>query len=566
LTTIGSDRSADLRLATLPPRWAIVQRDGDALVVRPVGTDEIHRIRAGEQMVIHAVTLAVIAHGEDLTPGLPVQQLIEALCGVEDAAEALRTTLRGVIRATAADVGAIIISERDGYTVAVAEDREERGLDDAEELLSDTIVRDVLTNSAAVCVRDAASNGRYAHVPSVMALKLRSVLCVPMVLSGRVLGAFFLGRHDVRVEFSARHASDLTMLAALVIPLLVQIRRVNTRSGLAADHLVGECPAIAEVRRLIERIGPSDLSVLIQGETGTGKEVAARAIHAASHRAHRTSVALNCSAVPEGLLGSELFGCKKGAFTGAVSDRKGRIEEADGSTLFLDEVGDMPLAMQAMLLRALEEREVTRIGENTPRHVDFRLVAATHKNLDAEVAAGRFREDLLFRIREITIVLPPLAARGDDVHLLAQLFLRQAEAQFGLGLHRIGDAAKDMIERHRWPGNVRELRAAMRRAALLCDGNELRTEDLKLEPEFGTAPPPSALPPPPKHRLLSAPPDANGAQPAAELGDLDRTLDAARDEFVSRYVSSVLARHGGNRERAAVALGISVRSLYRLVG
>ncbi|MCB1376723.1 MAG: sigma-54 factor interaction domain-containing protein, partial [Rhodobacteraceae bacterium] len=169
----------------------------------------------------------------------------------------------------------------------------------------------------------------------------------------------------------------------------------------------------------------------------TGKEVAARAIHEASPRAELPMIALNCAAVPESLLAVELFGCKKGAYTGAVADRMGVIERAHGSTLFLDELGDMPLAMQAALLRALEERRITRVGDTEPRAVDFRLVAATHKDLEAEVAAGRFRRDLLFRLQEITLTLPSLAERGDDVALLAGLFLRRAEKELGLPARRL---------------------------------------------------------------------------------------------------------------------------------
>jgi DNA-binding NtrC family response regulator len=243
--------------------------------------------------------------------------------------------------------------------------------------------------------------------------------------------------------------------------------------------------------------------------------------------------------VPELLLGAELFGASKGAFTGAVAHRAGKIEEADGSTLFLDEVGDMPLTMQAALLRVLEQREVMRLGENTPRKVDFRLIAATHRDLDAEVRAGRFREDLLFRIREVFIGLPPLRVRVGDIEFLAQLFLLEATKQFGLGARKLADDAVQALASYAWPGNVRELRGSMRRVALLSDGPVIHARDLELGPPRSVA--------------------------QSDLGDLDRTLDDARDEFAARYVAAVLARHGGNREKAAGALGISLRSMYRFL-
>jgi DNA-binding NtrC family response regulator len=251
-------------------------------------------------------------------------------------------------------------------------------------------------------------------------------------------------------------------------------------------------------------------------------------------------IAVNCAAVPAGLLEAELFGHRRGAFTGAASDRVGKIEAADGSTLFLDEIGDMPLAMQASLLRVLQEREVTRLGENAPRPVDVRIVAATHRDLDRAVREGSFRADLLYRLREVTIALPPLAERGDDVLLLARLFLQQTEELLSLRRHTIGPDAERALRAHAWPGNVRELRAAMRRAAVLCDGAVIGATDLDL-----------------------GPPAASGAGP---LGDLGRSLDDARDDFTRRYVEAVLAHHRGNREAAAAALGISVRSLYRHLG
>jgi DNA-binding NtrC family response regulator len=387
-------------------------------------------------------------------------------------------------------------------------------------------------------IDDAAAHSRYAKVPSVMSLRLRAVLCVPMTLGGRVLGAFFLARNDVHASFSERYAEDLALLAGMSIPLLAHLRKTVVLLPGASDAIIGESQAMQNVRRLVQRVAPSDVSVLLGGETGTGKEVVARAIHAASPRASRPMVAITCSAVPESLLGAELFGSAKGAFTGAVAHRAGKVEDADGSTLFLDEVGDMPLPMQAALLRVLEEREVTRLGENVPRKVDFRLVAATHRDLDAEVRAGRFREDLLFRIREVFIDLPPLRARDGDVELLGQMFLNDAVKQFGLGTRRFAPDAITALHTYAWPGNVRELRGAMRRTALLSDGPAIHARDLKL----GTS-----------------------QSVGSDLGSLERTLDEARDAFTPRFVAAVLEQHGGNREKAAAALGISMRSMYRFL-
>jgi DNA-binding NtrC family response regulator len=359
----------------------------------------------------------------------------------------------------------------------------------------------------------------------------------------RVLGALFFGRRDLQRPFSDAQARELVVLGSMAVPVLAQLRR-GPAAGASDALLVGEHPTVVELRRMVARVARSDLGVLIVGETGTGKEVTARAIHAASPRAARRMVAINCSGVAPGLLEAELFGYARGAFTGAIADRAGRIEEASGSTLFLDEVGDMPLAMQAALLRVLQEREVVRVGEGTPRPVDLRLVAATHKDLAAEVAAGRFRDDLLFRLREVTVELPPLRARGDDIGLLARLFLHQAERELSLPVHALAPSAEARLGAHDWPGNVRELRAVMRRAAVLCDGVEITGADLQLGASASAAP-------------------AAAAAAPAPLGDLGRTLAAARDDFIRRFVAAVLEAHGGDREAAAAALDISVRSLYR---
>jgi DNA-binding NtrC family response regulator len=265
-------------------------------------------------------------------------------------------------------------------------------------------------------------------------------------------------------------------------------------------------------------------------------------------------IAINCASVAPTLLDAELFGYRKGAFTGAMADRIGLIEAADGSTLFLDEIGDMPLAMQAALLRVLEQREVKRLGDNVPRPVDFRLVCATHRDLEAEVAAGRFRSDLLFRLREVTLEIPGLAERDDDIVLLAHAFLRQAEGQLGLALHTLTDDAQAALRAHPWPGNVRELKATMRRVAVLADSKLIRAVDLGFTPSAApvrktTTEDPSGL------RAWLDATIAPGA-PIQPLGSL-------RDELVKRYVELAVERCDGDRDAAAKALEIGVRSLYR---
>lgn len=538
LLSVGSDASADIRLATVPARWAILRRQPNGLEVRRIGVAGAIPIGVGESVEIDGVRIGLsrASTAPAASEGLDVEAVAQALADADAPDDALRTMLEALIEQTGARTGAIVLRAPDGYTVPVAFENGET-LDDAQQLLSDTLVRDVLEGGASTLhLENLAGSARYASVPSVVSLRLTSVLCVPMRMGKEVLGAVYLGHHDPSARFSDAMANDLRVLATMALPVITQLRRAQSHASPVDELLVGDSSSMDQVRELVKRVAPSDLSVLVLGETGTGKEVTARAIHQASPRAEHPMIALNCAAVPESLLAVELFGCKKGAYTGATSDRKGRIEAADGSTLFLDEVGDMPLPMQVALLRVLEERAVTRVGENEERPVDFRLIAATSLDLDAAVESGRFRKDLLYRLRELAITLPPLRDRGDDVLMLAHLFLRQAERQLGLPPRKLSAAAQRALGKHAFEGNVRELRAVMRRSSILCD-------DAVIEPA---------------HLLLDAP--ANAGE---DLGPTDLSLADARDQFTVRYCTAVLNAHEGNREAAAAALGISVRSLYR---
>jgi transcriptional regulator with GAF, ATPase, and Fis domain len=564
ITSIGSAPDADLRFHSLPTQWATVHRDAGAAMLRVLGDGADHRLAPGERIVVDGMTVELERPDRGLADGA-LDDLASRLAAVDGPGEALGVILDGVVAATGADLGAIIAVDGAGWTVAAARDAAGAAVDGAAELLSDPIVRDVLETGDRVVVSDVGPSARHARAASVAALGLGSALCLPLRLDGRTLGAILVGARDRHAPLGERAAADLRLLTTLAVPLVAQVRHARQRRDAVAaqaggaDLLVGESQAIAAVRGMVQRIGPTDLSVLVLGAPGTGKELVARALHAASGRAARRLVAVHCAAVPASLLDAELFGTRKGAVPGAAADRGGLIEAADGSTLFLDEVGDLPLAMQAALVRVLEDREVRRLGETTPRRVDVRLVAATHRDLVADVTAGRFREDLLFRLHEMRIDLPPLCDRDGDVLLLARLFLRQAEAQLGLPAHALAADAIELLSRYPWPGNVRELRAAMRRAAIVADGAAVRGDDLQLAPV--------ARPPTPTDGLRPPTPPFGSAVPAGPaLGDTTRPLADARDDFVRRYVAAVLDRCGGNREAAAKELAIGVRTLYRYLG
>jgi DNA-binding NtrC family response regulator len=337
-----------------------------------------------------------------------------------------------------------------------------------------------------------------------------------------------------------------------------QLRAIIERSQ-PPVKIIGESPRMREVFRLIERVAPTDKPVLVQGESGTGKELVARALQQRSHRSTRPFVTINCAALPEQLVESELFGHRKGAFTGASEDRAGLFEVADGGTLFIDEIGELPGSLQPKLLRALEDGSIRRVGSHRERRVDVRLIAATNRNLSEEVAAGRFREDLYYRINVMSLELPPLRKRDGDISLLTRVFLGRDWT--------ISDEALRAIEAYHWPGNVRQLKNAVDRAQILANNNQITIDDLPLEVSeqadnllmTGTIAQPIAVTAQLSQRTVSypaaeSPPLAAAVSTSPRLEDLEKA-----------HIVDILRQQNGNKARAARVLGIHRRKLYRLL-
>ena len=301
--------------------------------------------------------------------------------------------------------------------------------------------------------------------------------------------------------------------------------------------IIGVSRALQDVFKVVGRVARSDAPVLVFGESGTGKELVAHAVHEYSPRRQQEFLAINCGAIPENLLESELFGHEKGAFTGAIAKRAGRFEQADGGTLFLDEIGDMPLSVQVKLLRVLQDGTFSRVGSNETQKADARIVAATNKNLADEVAAGRFREDLYYRLNVVEVTLPPLRDRPEDIPLLAEFFLQRITRKNGMARIKLSAEAVSELQTHRWPGNVRELENTIARACALASSNVLLPTDLLL----ATAP---------------------GASLKSLANPLDTLLDAMPAGTGHRWLNEeiaarALARNDGDVEQAATALGLT---------
>jgi Nif-specific regulatory protein len=337
------------------------------------------------------------------------------------------------------------------------------------------------------------------------------------------------------IELAAHAATALENTQELESIVRANRRLVEERAD--AVQMIGESPAIDAIRSTIQRVADTDLAVLILGENGTGKEVASQSIHYLSSRREQPFVAVNCAAIPDTLLESELFGHEKGAFTDARETRIGKFELAAKGTLFLDEIGDLSLSGQAKLLRVLEQKTVVRVGGSTAIHTDARIIAATNQNLTELAQQKKFREDLYFRLNVVTLELPPLRDRGEDIHALAEHFLGEFSRKAGRKVPVLTAAARKRLRSHSWPGNIRELRNLVERIVYLTSSEKVDADDL----EF----------------ILS--PRASATQPVAD----DQPLNDATTQFQQHYITRAIERSGGNMSEAASRLGLHRSNLYR---
>ena len=564
LTTLAAAPDSDVRVPDLHGVVAI-QFDGESFIATALEGAHLlvngkkrgqHTLTDGDTLQLGATQL-IFQSGERIPPPVQVRrapapdpgvlattrlaQFARQLASEPGLDSALTRLLDALIEVVRADKGFVLEVADGSPRILKARNFQRENVADAVERLSDTIVRRVLETREPLRIEDALHDAQFNASESVVNLKLASVMCLPLLMRGQLVGAIYLGNDKLLNLFTERElevATSFCSTAALLIELARQLDELRADKKALEDRLeaqaygdmIGACDAMRDIFRKIDKVAGTEIGVLVTGETGTGKELIAREIHRRSPRKNGPFVAINCGAIPENLLESELFGHARGAFTGAVAARPGRFQAASGGTLFLDEIGEMPAGLQVKLLRALQERAVTRVGENKTEPVDIRVVAATNKDLEEELKAGRFREDLFYRINVVHLHLPPLRDRGEDAVTLAKFFLGRAIRELGSKVKGFSPQALVSIKRFRWPGNIRQLENRIKKAVVLAEKPLISPDDLELRPE-----------------------QLDPILPLAE----------AQEEWRKRYINDVLDRNGGNRTKTAKDLGVDPRTIFR---
>jgi transcriptional regulator with GAF, ATPase, and Fis domain len=457
-----------------------------------------------------------------------------------------RRLLELVFEVIPAERGAILLVSEDLATFTSVFGWDTTPSSDRPVQVSRTVIRQVLQERAGMLSNSVLDGKDFGGSESLVASRISSVLAVPVLLFQKLLGAIYLDTCNPTARFDRDHLQLLTGIAAIAAIALENARHVEwlesenqrLQDEIKLEHsMVGESAPMRNVLQFVAKAAPTDATVLICGESGTGKELVARALHTNSRRADKPFVAINCAAIADTLLESELFGYEKGAFTSAFAQKKGKLEVADGGTLFLDEVSELAPALQAKLLRVLQEREFERVGGTHPLKVDVRLIAATNKDLDEAIREGRFRQDLFFRLNVVSLTVPPLRERRDDISLLATHFAKKYSRKCKGRDMGLSPEARACLAQYDWPGNVRELENAIERAVVLGSGDVIRPEDL------------------PEDILETAP---------AEQTAFTRYHEAIK-QAKKKLILQAAEQSAGNLTEAARRLGVHPNYLHRLV-
>jgi transcriptional regulator with GAF, ATPase, and Fis domain len=566
ITSLGSSSECDVVLPDplVPESFAHIHFDGQVYTIATASRrHEVsingkkrkkHRLTHEDKIVIGPIELRFHLVDDAPVPETDAAETIADLDAYQklydfsarlmekhDLTELLNELMDSVIEITNADKGFLILMEADHLDVKVARNLKRENIADAVSQLSDSIIAKVVESRRPVIISDAMNDSEFNSSMSVIKLKLTSVICVPLLEKGKLIGIIYVGNDTIGGLFQDDLMRVLTMFAAqasLIVAnamLMNELKVDNQQLSRQLEELrfgdiVGTSRPMQEVFRKVEKVAATDISVLITGETGTGKELIAREIHRRSPRKEKPFVTINCGAIPENLLESELFGHVKGAFTGAVANKAGKFQSADGGTLFLDEIGEMPLNLQVKILRAIQEKIVVRVGDTRPESVDIRILAATNRDLEEEIRHQRFREDLYYRLNVVNLHLPPLRERGDDIPVIARYLLSRYSKEYDTRVKGFSPNAAVAIRKYDWPGNIRELENRLKKAIVLAEGNLLGPEDLGLSGDNL----PSILP-----------------------------LAAAKEKFQRDYINEVLALNNGNRTKTARDLGVDPRTIFR---
>ena len=412
--------------------------------------------------------------------------------------------------------------------------------------VSRTIARQVMKDNVAILGVDVASSGTLRNVESLAASEVRSLLCVPLSVFQRMIGCIYLDSTNSANRFHEDHLQLMAAVAGVSAVALDNARRVqwleeeNQRLSTEVrqeQSLVGDSPRMKDVYQFLARVGPAESTVLIGGESGTGKELAARSLHLNSRRCNKPFMAINCAAIPENLLETDLFGHEKGSFTGAVGQKKGRLELADGGVVFLDEIGELAPTLQVKLLRVLQEREFERVGGTHPIKIDVRLIAATNRDLEAAVRKGEFRQDLYYRLAVVNLTMPPLRERREDIPMLTRHFIQKDSKRCKIKPKPVSREAMAALVNYEWPGNVRELENAIERALVMGSSDMVLLEDLPESVVEQNSP--------------------------AEMHE--GKYHASVKEFKKQLIVDAVEQTGGNYVEAAAILSVHPNYLHRLI-
>src|ERR1041385_2409757 len=485
-------------------------------------------VRMDEAQVVSGSTVqirfdhAIYLMGRDLSALMKVSTAINSIRGLDDLLEGLLKLLFEVVPAQR---GAILLTNEGPFETNLVFGLHRSHGKNRAVTVSSTIAQQVLRDGVALLANDGVSEWTQAS-DSLVSTGAHSVMCVPLLLPDRKLGVLYLDTTMARDQFNNDHLKLVAAISSIAAVAIENARRFewleteNERllSDVNIEHnMIGESEAMQRVYHFISKVAPTDATVLISGESGTGKELAARAIHRNSKRAQKSFMAVNCAALNESLLESELFGHEKGSFTGALAQKKGRLEIADGGTIFLDEIGELTAPLQVKLLRVLQEREFERVGGTVTIHVNLRVIAATNKNLEEAIETGQFRQDLYYRLNVVSVEMPALRDRRDDIMLLANYFADKYGTRCNRKLKGFSPEARKWLTSYDWPGKGRELENAIERAVVLGTTDQILAEDLPealLERESTAAAPTSyhvAVAQTKKHLIMNAINEAEGS-------------------------------------------------------